>query len=149
KLESIGQLAAGIAHEINTPLQYVSDNTRFVQEGCRELTTMIGKYRELLDANRHGDLSPDLLDEVETMIEEADIEYLITEIPQAIEQSLEGAGQVTKIVRSIKEFAHPGVAEKQAADLNKAIESTITVARNEWKYLAEMTTDFDPHLPLV
>ncbi len=149
KLESIGLLAAGIAHEINTPTQYVSDNTRFLQEGFHDIIKTLQKYDQLLAAVKKGNVNPDLVTEVGITIEKADIEYLKNEIPQAIEQSLEGVERITKIVRAMKEFSHPAEEEKTAIDINKAIESTITIARNEWKYVADMETDFDELMPLV
>jgi PAS domain S-box-containing protein len=149
KLESIGQLAAGIAHEINTPTQYVGDNTRFLQDAFGDLSRLLEKYHQLLEAGCAGAITPGLVGEVRALEEEVDADYLVQEIPKAVRQSLEGIGRIAKIVQSMKDFAHPGQTEKQAADLNKAIESTITVARNEWKYVAEMRTDFDTALPPV
>jgi PAS domain S-box-containing protein len=146
KLESIGQLAAGIAHEINTPTQYIGDNTRFLQESFNDIADMIGKYNNLLKADN---ISPDSISRLKQTMEEIDIEYLLDEIPHAIEQTLEGIDRVAEIVQAMKEFSHPGVEGKTGVDLNKAIKSTIAVARNEWKYTSEMKTQFDPELPLV
>ena len=149
KLESIGQLAAGIAHEINTPMQYVGDNTKFLKDSFAEITQLVRKETELLTAIKEGNPSEELAREVERAIEHADLDYITAEIPKAIEQSLDGIERVTRIVRAMKEFSHPGVEAKVATDINKAIESTITVSRNEWKYVAEMVTDLDPALPMV
>jgi PAS domain S-box-containing protein len=149
KLESIGQLAAGIAHEINTPTQYIGDNTRFIQESFASLQTLLPKYKELLQAAKQGAVPSDLIASVETASAEADLDFLMAEIPLAIQQSLEGLGRVTKIVRAMKDFSHPGVNEKTPIDLNHAIESTVTVARNEWKYVAELELDLDQNLPVV
>ena len=149
KLESIGQLAAGIAHEINTPTQYIGDNTRFVQDAFKDLLGLLEHYEKLLAANKAGAVSTELVAEVEAAIAKADLSYLTEEIPKAIAQSLQGVERVTKIVRAMKDFSHPGSDEKTPLDLNKAIDSTITVARNEWKYVAELVTDFDPGLPPV
>jgi len=96
-----------------------------------------------------GSVSAELLDEVGRVIKEADLEYVAVEVPKALEQSLEGVGRIAKIVQSMKDFAHPDAAEKKPVDLNRAIESTINVARGEWKYVAELETDFDLSLPLV
>jgi two-component system, NtrC family, sensor kinase len=149
KLEAVGQLAAGIAHEINTPTQYVGDNTRFLQDAFGDLLKALQNYGHLLDACRQGPPPPDLTREVETAVSEADLDYLKEEIPKAISQSLEGVSRVSTIVRAMKEFSHPGGDEKQSIDLNHAIQSTITVCRNEWKYVAEMVTNFDANLPMV
>jgi PAS domain S-box-containing protein len=149
KLESIGQLAAGIAHEINTPTQYVGDNTKFLQDAFCDLTRVLKRYGEVLAGAKVSPLSSEVIEELNELAEEADIQHLTEEIPEAIEQSLEGIERISKIVQSMKDFAHPGSSEKKAADINKAIESTITVAQNEWKYVAEMETDFDQSLPLV
>ncbi len=149
KMESIGQLAAGIAHEINTPTQYVGDNTRFVRESFGDLEAVLEKFRELLASARVGITPPELIAQVEKAIQAADVEYLLEEIPHALQQSLEGVTRIAKIVQAMKDFAHPGSHERKAADLNKAIESTITVARNEWKYVADIETSFAENLPLV
>ena len=149
KLESIGQLAAGIAHEINTPTQYVGDNTRFLQDAFKDLIGILKLYEQLLDGAKKGGYSDALTHDIETRMDEVDLEYLEEEIPISIEQTLEGVGSISKIVRSMKEFSHPGSDEKTAVDINRALESTITVAKNEWKYVAEMQTDFDPSLPSV
>ncbi|MGB2987640.1 MAG: ATP-binding protein [Phycisphaerae bacterium] len=149
KLESIGQLAAGIAHEINTPTQYIGDNTRFLRDSIEDLIKIADRYGDLLDADREPRSWDERVAEIKAALEELDIEFLKEEIPKAIDQSLEGVERVATIVRSMKEFSHPGGKDKQPADLNKAIESTVTVARNEWKYVAEMVTDFDASLPLV
>ncbi len=149
KLQSIGQLAAGIAHEINTPTQYVGDNTRFLQDAFQSLSGLLNKYAELLTACKEAPFEPDLVEEVEKAVGTADLEYLDTEIPRAFEESMQGIERVSKIVKSMKEFAHPDSGEKVPVDINRSIESTVTVSRNEWKYVANMVTDFSPDLPLV
>ena len=149
KLESVGQLAAGIAHEINTPVQYIGDNVRFLQDTFGELAALNVAYARLLAAVRSTEVTPQMLEEISLTVEKADVDYLLEEIPKAIEQTLEGISRVSSLVSAMKEFSHPGTGEKVPLDLNHAIESTITVARNEWKYVADMKAELDPALPLV
>jgi PAS domain S-box-containing protein len=149
KLESIGQLAAGIAHEINTPVQYTSDNTRFLQDSFTEIETLLKSYHKLFESVKAGLSTEAVVHEIETITEEIDLDYLRLEIPKAIGQSLEGLDSVAKIVSAMKQFSHPGTDEKVYTDINKAIQNTITISRNEWKYVADMITDFDQSMPLV
>lgn len=147
KLEAVGQLAAGIAHEINTPTQYVADNVRFLQDGFGDLGKVLKVYEKTLAACSMGEPTHELLQELQDVVKAADLEYLEEEIPKAIEQTLEGVGRVSTIVRAMKEFSHPGTGEKTITDIHKAIESTLIVCRNEYKYVADVVTDFDPALP--
>lgn len=149
KLEAIGQLAAGVAHEINTPTQYVGDNTRFLRDSWAALAGLLELSRTMRQQAGQGALSPELLAQFDQLAEQADMDYLLKEIPAAIAQSLEGVQRVAKIVQGMKEFSHPGSEEKRAIDINKAIETTITVARHEWKYVANVVTHFDQTLPLI
>ena len=149
KLEAVGQLAAGIAHEINTPTQYVGDNTRFLQDSFQSLVELLRNHQTLLQARPDHPAGPKFLAQAQEHLAAIDLDYLLTQIPAAISQTLEGIERITKIVRAMKEFSHPGGKEKTFADLNHAIETTVTVARNEWKYVAEMALDLDPQLPLV
>lgn len=148
KLEAIGQLAAGIAHEINTPAQFVGDNINFLEESVNDLTSLITKYQEFKPQLTDPALAPTIamIGEFE---EEIDLEYLEEEIPNAISQSLDGISRISSIVKAMKEFSHPGSNETQKIDLNQAIESTVTVARNEWKYVADLQLKLDPDLPQV
>lgn len=149
KLESIGQLAAGIAHEINTPIQYTGENIRFLLDAFKEIDSVLGKYRKLFKAIKAGSVTEGIIREVESTIERADLDFIKEELPKAIEQSLEGVDRVAKIVLAMKEFSHPGTEDKKTIDINMAIQSTITIARNEWKYMADMETEFDSSLPPV
>jgi PAS domain S-box-containing protein len=149
KLESVGQLAAGIAHEINTPTQYIGDNVRFLKDAFQDLSGLLTSYERLLPAAKDNTLARENVREVEEAVERADAGYLLEEIPKAIDQALEGVTRVSKIVGAMREFSHPGSKEKSPLNLNHAIENTITVSRNEWKYVAGLETDFDPSLPLV
>jgi PAS domain S-box-containing protein len=149
KLESIGQLAAGIAHEINTPTQYVGDNTRFVKDSFAAISKVLVCHAELLAAAKANATTPELLARNEEILAASDLDYLCEQIPSALNESLEGIERVSKIVRAMKDFSHPGDREKTPADLNRAIESTVTVAHNEWKYVADLKLELASGLPLV
>jgi two-component system, NtrC family, sensor kinase len=149
KLESIGHLAAGIAHEINTPTQFIGDNLRFMQDAFNDLLGLLRQSNTLLDSARAQSFAPELTGEIEKTIETINLADLEKEIPQSITQSLSGVQRVAKIVQAMKDFSHPGTDSKVPLDINRAIESTLTVCRNEWKYVALVQTDFDASLPLI
>ena len=149
RLESIGQLAAGIAHEINTPIQYVGDNIHFLSDSFKGLSALLAAYRELECPAKNALEEPGLRDRTARLAEEVDIEYLQAEIPKAIQQSLDGVRRVAEIVGAMKELSHPGTTAKCAVDLNHLIGNTILVSKHAWKLVAEVTTDFDSELPTL
>lgn len=149
KFELIGQLTAGVAHEINTPIQYVGSNATFLQGAFGALERLLAGYERLLQATKAGSVPEAVVKELEAMAAQPDVQQARREIPAAIEQSLRGVKRVAKIVRSMRELSHPGQGRKTQVDLNPAIQSTITMAQNEWKYVAELVTDLDPTLPPV
>jgi PAS domain S-box-containing protein len=139
KLESMGRLAAGIAHEINTPIQYITDNTVYLRGGYEELLELVQGYRDALARLPVSDEESAALARAE---EEADLPYLQENAPRAFDSLLDGARRVAGIVHSMKAFAHPSTGERHNANLNDAIASTVTLSRSEWKYVAELETDF-------
>lgn len=149
KLESIGQLAAGIAHEINTPAQYVSDNLRFIQDEFTDIANILKLFQSLLSTNGPERSWHERQDEMSKALQAVEYDYLIDEIPNALGQSVEGIGRIAHIVKAMKDFSHPGSGEKESADLNQAIESTATICSNRWKYICSLELDLDPELPIV
>jgi PAS domain S-box-containing protein len=135
KLEAVGRLASGVAHEINTPMQYVSDNVSFLSQSVEDLASVISAYR--VDRARG--------DEVATEVE---ADYLLTELPKAMQRARDGVNRVTNIVRAMKEFSHPNTEARSSADINKALETTLEVARSEYKHIAAVEMNLQP-LPLV
>jgi PAS domain S-box-containing protein len=140
KLESIGQLAAGIAHEINTPMQYIGDNVRFLCDSWPAVHDVLA-CASRLDGGSTGELAAALA--------RADLGYVSTEVPHAIAQTLEGIDRISGIVRAMRELSHPGTGERVPIDVNRVIETTINVARHEWKNVCEIVTDLSPALPAV
>jgi len=148
KLESVGLLASGIAHEINTPIQFVGDNLRFLTDAFGDLQSLLLKYHGLAESAAAGIVSPGVLTEIDEAVAAADLEYLGVEMPKALRQSLDGVARVATIVKAMKDFAHPAQNQKMPANLNEALASTLVVARNELKYVADVETDF-ADLPTV
>lgn len=144
KMEAIGHLAAGIAHEINTPMQYVQNNVTFFERAFNDIAVLLGDYKQLQESPEM-----ELNTEARKHLDAIDLGFLMEEIPESISETHDGINRVVKIVSAMKDFSHPGTDEKTATDINQALKSTITVSRNEWKYLAEMDTDFDLNLPMV
>lgn len=149
KLESIGQLAAGIAHEINTPAQYVSDNLSFVRESFDDLAALLGVLPDTVDAVAGLPGGEAVAASLREACDAADLDYIREEIPSALREGHDGVSKIREIVLALKDFSHPGGDEKESADLNRIVASTVTVARNEWKYIADVELDLDPSLPAV
>jgi len=147
KLESVGLLAAGIAHEINTPAQFIGSNIDFLDEAFADVQRLLAAVTEQLQAVRGGGDVSRVGDALSGFMEEIDWPYLSEEIPAAIRQSKEGVRRISTIVQAMKEFSHPSSKEMVKTNLNKLLETTVIVASNEWKYVAEMETDLDPELP--
>jgi signal transduction histidine kinase/HAMP domain-containing protein len=148
KLESVGRLAAGVAHEINTPVQFVSDNVQFLREAMSDIATMVAACRATQDAALTGGDVLGAARHAAKIDAGVDWDFLMKDIPRALEGTAEGLRRIATIVRSMKEFAHPDQADKMPVDLNQAIQSTLVIALNEYKYIAEIDTQFG-ELPLV
>ena len=149
KLESIGQLAAGIAHEINTPIQFVGDNTHFLSSAFKRLDHVLDLTNQLVKRYLEGEEMHDLFEDLELTLRKSKIGYMRSEIPNALEESLKGLDQVASIVKGMKQFSHPGTSSKRLSDINSCLTNTITVSRNEWKYVAKLETELADNLPLV
>ena len=149
KLESVGRLASGIAHEINTPVQFVSDSVQFVRDAFQDMLALVGRYREMKDRTVAGTLSKEHLEELHALEEAADLDYLVTQVPKALERAVEGLARVAMLVRSMKQFAHPDQKDKVSANLNEALATTLVIARSEYKYVANVETSFGDIPPLL
>ncbi|MEM7275825.1 MAG: ATP-binding protein, partial [Actinomycetota bacterium] len=148
KMEAIGHLAAGLAHEINTPLHFVGDNMTFLEEAFDEALPLLRMAADL--APTMAEAAPGGPEaRLAAAIDAADLDFLVDEIPGAIAQTRLGLDRVSKIIRAMKEFSHPGGDEREAADLNHVVENAVAIASNEWKYVAEVALDLDPELPPV
>lgn len=145
KLEAVGQLAGGIAHEINTPAQYIGDNLRFIEETQEDLFAFVDQISELIEEKG----TEEQKEALQKILDEVDMEFVRDELPAATEQSLSGIRQVAKIVLAMKEFSHPGQKEKTLADLNRTLETVLVVSKNEWKNVAEVDNRFEDGLPYV
>ncbi len=149
RLESLGTLAGGIAHEINTPIQYVGDNIQFLNDSFEDFKSLLDSYAELREAARTVPPLQKLVEVSASLANAIDLDFLEAEIPKAITEAKEGVSRVSEIVQAIKEFSHPGQKEKSEINLNQAIETTSVISRNQWKYIANLQMDFDPSLPPV
>ncbi len=143
RLVTVGSLAAGLAHEINTPIQFVGDSLHFLRDASTDVFRLV-EVLQALHRAVHDDPGAlaGLAAAAAVAMEAADLDYLHENMPKAFERSLDGLDRVTTIVRSMKEFSHPGQEQMKAVDLNRAIQSTLVVGRNEYKYIADVETDF-------
>jgi len=146
KMETIGVMAAGIAHEINTPLQYIVGNTHFIKENAESIINQIKSIKYVCTSSTLPGPADKLLF-IEKIINNFDINFAADEIPAAIDETIEGLDRISSIVLSIKKFSHPEFDEPQSININSEIRNTINVSRNEWKYYAKLMTKFDENLP--
>lgn len=148
KLESVGRLAAGIAHEINTPIQYVGDSLHFLRSAFDDLNQLLDSCRAAIDALPDTPMSQALRQAMEEAAARYDLDFVHAEVPKAFTRTFDGVERVTNIVKAMKEFAHPDTNEQSPSDLNHALQTTLLVASNEYKYLAKICTDFGelPHV---
>ncbi|HAS89682.1 MAG TPA: hypothetical protein DCS48_10315, partial [Desulfovibrio sp.] len=144
----VGRLASGIAHEINTPIQYVGNSVLFQQEAFTDLLSIHELDKQIIDECRKADLFPQILAKRDHEAEDKDLEFIIEEIPESCERAQDGVNRVAGIVQAMKNFSHPGQQNMQPADLNSLIQTTVTVSSNEWKYYAEMDLQL-AQIPLV
>ena len=144
RLAALGTLAAGVAHEINTPVQFVSDSVYFLRDAARDVFGLLDKLQAVRRLAADGAPAAELHDAIAIVAEaedEADLADLQAAVPKAFARCLDGLARVNTIVRSMKEFAHPAQHEMAPIDLNHAIQTTLTIARHEYKFVAELATD--------
>jgi PAS domain S-box-containing protein len=142
KLESVGRLAAGIAHEINTPIQFVGDSMHFLRGAYADLSNLIDAWTHATDTLPESPSLEGFRLEIAELKNRFDLNFLRGEIPRALESIFDGVQRVADIVKAMKEFSHPDASGQRSADLNRSIQTTLIVASNEYKYLAKVHTDF-------
>ena len=152
RLAAIGTLAAGVAHEINTPIQFVGDSIDFLRDANHDTQRLVVCLLELLAAVEQRaapEQLAELMRKARAAEEHADLEYLVEHVPRAFDRCADGLNRVTSIVRSMKEFSHPSHKDMAPVDLNRAIMATLTIARNEYKYLANLETELGELPPVT
>jgi PAS domain S-box-containing protein len=148
RLTSVGALAAGIAHEINTPMQFVSDSVYFLKMAVGELDVLWPELTDLVKTAGAGD-STATIKRIEQALAHIDVDQLVVDANQSAERALEGIRRVTKIIRAMREFAHPDNGEHTKVDINNALETTLTVCKNVYKEIADVETHFGSLPPVM
>jgi len=152
KLESVGRLASGVAHELNTPVQYISDSVHFIQDSLADLARLLEGYRQFEQAAASGAQPPAQLQAMALALaqtrRDSDLDYLLENLPGAAGRSLEGLARVASIVRSLKEFAHADQKSMVAVDLNRAVENTLIIAMHEYKHVATVEKELSSLPPV-
>lgn len=148
KLEAVGLLAGGIAHEINTPAQYIGDNLRFLEKANGDLISVFEAYRKLCE-KLEPDCHRESFDALEEASRDVDLDFILEEIPAATRQSIGGIEHISTIIRAMKEFSHPGSKESVLTDINEMLRNVMMIARNEWMHFAELELDLSDDLPHV
>ncbi len=138
KMEAVGQLAAGVAHEINTPLQFIGDNTTFAITSVTRLLAAADAARALLGDPRVRELAPGTSEALDNALREAKLDYLLQELPVALQQTLDGVHRAVSIVQVLRNFAHPDNAEQESVDVREIIEDALVLSRGKWKDIADI-----------
>ncbi len=149
RLEVVGQLAAGIAHEINTPVQFIGDNLRFVSDQVDLLIDLVARYRQLSDLIQTDEKLHTRYLEIQHFSQDNEVDFLIEELPNAVNESMHGVDAISAIVRSMKSLVHPGSQELVDTDVNEAIENAVTLSQGSWKHCLDLATVLQADLPLV
>ncbi|MCC7476521.1 MAG: hypothetical protein IT425_14105, partial [Pirellulales bacterium] len=149
KLESVGQLAAGVAHEINSPMQFISDNIEFIDECTTKLFALLDGYDRAMGDMEHPVGWEARQREIANLIHDGQLEYIRDEMPQAVAESRQGIRRVLDIVRAMRQFSHPGTKEMVDTDLNEAVQNALIISKNRWKNVADVETALDPELAHV
>lgn len=149
KLEAVGRLGAGIAHEINTPIQFIQDNMHFIAQSSAEMLELVRTQKDLLSQAVHAATTPEALAQAaDAAWQQADLDFIEEELPAALQRSRDGLERITKIVRAMKDFAHPGQEQAQPCDLNRVIKSTLTVAQRDLQHCnVELALGELPQIP--
>jgi signal transduction histidine kinase len=149
KLESVGYLATGIAHEINTPIQFIGHNLQFLHDAVNNFLSYMQLHEKLTEQATAGQVEPTLLTEIATARDSLEIDFFAADVDGAINDSIDGVSRVAEIVKNMKEFSHQHPGVKTATDINRLVQNTTSVTRNEWKYTANLVIDLQPDLPQV
>lgn len=149
-LQSLGGLMAGIAHEMNTPLQFIGDNLQFIADAWKTLSAQQAAMLEAVgDMRMHSQEAPEATDRIERVCRMPNAEFLAAEFPRAVSQSLEGIERLIQLVSAMRDFSHLDERRQAPADLNRAVRSALTLLQNELKYACDVQTQLDPALPEV
>jgi two-component system, NtrC family, sensor kinase len=148
RLEAVGRLTTGVVHEIDAPIQFVLEGVHFLREATEDLLALLEKHRAVLRSIRSGTLATDAAARAAAAEDETDLAYLLENMPKAFGACVDGLDRVAVIARSMKDFAAPDAREMVEVDLNQAIETTLTIAQNEYKYVAYLRTELGPLPPI-
>ncbi len=149
KMESVGQSAAGVAHELNTPIQFVNDNLNFLKTSFEDIEQLLAAVDSLVLRCRNQGMLPKQIAAIDTVAEAIDLDFVRTEAPLAASQAIEGSQTLARIVKAMNVFSHPGTESFEPVCVNQLLRSTLTVSRAKWKYHAELETEFSDSLPPV
>ena len=149
KMESVGQLAAGVAHEINTPIQFIGDNIKFIRQAFENVGSLLDQYDALSLAIKNRQEPSTMIQQLETYRETIDYQFLRSELPEAVTQTLEGVERVATIVRAMRELSQPATEEKTKVNLNRVLENVVAISSNHYRDIAEIQLDLDPKLGTI
>jgi len=149
KMQAVAQLSSGVAHELNTPIQFIGDNLRFLGEGIEVLSELVTGYRGVLTLDAGGSRHDGEVEKLDALADQKDLEFLVGELPQALEQSLAGIERLAEVVRAMREFSRGGTLERRELDVNHLVRATTVVTESRWKRVADLELHLDPSIPTI